>query len=260
MMENTVVGTNIQENILREELEFPKLFASFDEKEYGILFFNIDDKESHDNNYAILYPDRIVDFEQVIIDIKSFYLKKDIIPRIYQPFIDGYFTKKKAILEKCGYSIKLFGKNKFMLLSADSMIHIPKRLDIRRITQWNEQIGIDIFIPSGEGYAIEVEKNSLKSDRYYLFAGYLGKDMAALVSFHTSKHDCTRFDYIETAPKHRGNGYAREILSFTTDYCKQNKLPNCFQWPAHETSEKICYAAGFRTLFESEAGAAVYVC
>ena len=256
-MKNIVVSTYIQEGILREELEFPKLFASFDEKEYGILFSNKDDKKSHDSNHAILYPDRITDFEQVILDVRSFYLKNDTVPRIYQPFVDGYFSERKAILEKCGYSIVKFGKSKFMLLSAESTIHMPNRLDIRRIIEWDEQIGNDIYIPSGEDYAVEVEKSSLKNSDYYLFAGYLDNDIAALVSFHKSKYDCTRFDYIETAPKHRGNGYAREILSFATDYCKQNNLPNCFQWPAHETSEKICYDAGFRTIFEIEAGAAV---
>jgi hypothetical protein len=250
---------NLQEAILKEELEFPKLFASIEEKEYGILFFNEDDRNSHDSNHAILYPDRIIDFEQVILDIKAFYLKRNLIPRIYQPFTDGYFSDREAVLTKNKYHVEIFGKSKFMLLSAENTIHVQRRLDIRRITKWNEQIASDVYLPSGEDYAVEVEKNSLKNNCYYLFAGYLGREIAALVSFHKSEHPCTRFDYIETAPKFRGNGYARELLSYTADYCRKNNLLNCFQWPAHKTSEKICYEAGFRTLFEAGTGEAVYL-
>ena len=91
-----------------------------------------------------------------------------------------------------------------------------------------------------------------------MFVGYLNDIAVTTTYFHVSEYDCTSFDYIVTSKNYRKKGYAREILSHAVDFCKENNIPNCFQWPMHETSKKISYAAGFRVLFEVEAGAAVY--
>ncbi len=248
---------SVQGNMLHEEMEFPKLFASYEEREYGILFYDTEDGESHDSNHAVLYPDKIRDFEKTVLEIRAFYLDKGLVPRIYQPFEEGYFAKRKAVLGKCGYGVQMYGKNRFMLLTDENKINVPRRLDIRRITTWDERIARDIFLPAEEKYAIAVEQKGMQKSCYYLFAGMLGDEVAAIVSFHTSQFDCTRFDTIETAPKHRGKGYAREMLSFAADYCREKGFRNCFQWPMHATSERMCYEAGFRVAFEVEAGVAV---
>ncbi|OJU09944.1 MAG: hypothetical protein BGN88_15430 [Clostridiales bacterium 43-6] len=248
---------NIRKSIMEEERVFPTLFASVTKRTYGCLFYHEKNKESHDSNHAILYPDRIKEFENMVVDIKSFYHEKGRTPRIYQPDADGYFAKHKQILESHGFTIEHYGKNKFMLLSDNNRIQSPKRLNINRIYEWDERIARDIYLPAEEEYIIEVVKSSLKNSRYYLFAGFLDDEIAALISFHTSEKGCTRFDYIETAPKHRNNGYAKEILSDTTGFCRENGIQNCFLWPAHQASEHICYQAGFRILFETEAASAV---
>ena len=247
----------MQENILREEMEFPKLFASWEEKEYGILFYDMEDDESHDSNHAVLYPEKIIDFSKTVLEIKAFYLEKGLVPRIYQPFEEGYFANRKDILNQCGYGVQIYGKNKFMVLTGENTIAVPRRMNIRRITTWDQRIARDIFLPAEEGYAIAVEQKAIQKDNYYLFAGMLGDEVAAIVSFHTSKFDCTRFDTIETALKHRGHGYAREMLRFAVEYCREREIRNCFQWPMHGTSERMCYEAGFRVAFEVEAGVAV---
>ena len=72
----------LRSNILKEECEFPKWFSSYEEKIYGILFFNEKDKDSHDSNHAILYPEKIEGINGVLSEIKNFYLEKGIIPRI----------------------------------------------------------------------------------------------------------------------------------------------------------------------------------
>jgi GNAT superfamily N-acetyltransferase len=251
---------DIKTSILREEAEFPKLFTNFEEREYGILFHNTDAPTSQDSNHAILYPDNITDFRKVLLDIKDFYQSKRLTPRIYQPFVTGYFADRKDILDACGYTFEIFGINKIMLLSGENTIDKNKRrLDIRRITEWNERLAADVYIPSEEEYAIQPTKNSLKYDHNYFFAGWLGDEIAAVVNFCRSEYNCTRFEYILTAEKHRGNGYAREILSHAVEFCKQHGFPNCYQWPAHETSERLCYDAGFRTLFEFEGASAEYI-
>ena len=247
----------LQERILAEENEFPKLFSSYIEKDYGILFYNTDDPESNDSNHAVIYPEQIENFEAVIQEIKTFYLEKELMPLICQSAINGYFQSHKAILLQNRFTVKVYGKNNIMLLTDANTIKCEKRLNIRRITEWDERIG-QLYRAAGEEYGIEVEKNSLRHNDYYLFIGYLGEEAVVTVSFHKPKYDVTRFNYILTAPKHRGQGYAREILSHVTDYCRANNFPNCFQWPAHASSERICYEAGFRTLFQYEGASASF--
>lgn len=246
------------EIILREEIEFPKIFASWVERDDCILFYNENEKESNDSNHAILYPEKVLDMDATIGEITNFYLDKGIAPMIYSPLIDGYMEKHRGLFESHGYTIEHYGNTCFMILMQDNIIRIDSRLDIVRLHEWDDRIGDQIFIPNGESREIAVMKNGLRHANFYLFAGYLNGVAVTTVYFHVSEYGCTRFDYIVTAKEYMQHGYAREILSFVVEYCRKNNLPNCYQWPAHATSERICYEAGFRALFHREAGCAVY--
>jgi GNAT superfamily N-acetyltransferase len=249
---------DLKGNILRTENEFPKIFTSYIEKDYGILFYNDSNKKSYDSNHAILYTEKISDIEFVLRDIKEFYLSKGIIPRIYQPFITGYFRNYRDLLDKLGFQVEEYGVNRFMLLSGENNICIKKPLEIKRLFEWDVRIANEIFIPNGEEYEIDVAKSYILNKNKHLFVGYLNDIAVTTTYFHISDYGCTRFDYIDTAKNHRGKGYAREVLSYVVDYCKENNIFNCYQWPAHETSEKMCFEAGFRLMFQIEVGSAVY--
>lgn len=249
---------DIKDSILKTEMEFPKIFASFIEKDYGILFYNENDKESHDSNHAVLYTEKIFDIEHVLVEIKDFYLNKGITPRIYHPFTAGYFENNQAVFENFGYEVRIYGNDRLMLLTQNNNIITNKTLKIKRLTEWDDRIASDIFIPNGEEYEVDVAKNSLKYKSNYLFVGYLNDVAVTTTYFHVSEYGCTRYDYIITAKNYRNKGYAREILSHVVDYCRENNIPNCFQCPAHETSAKMCHEAGFRVQFELECGEAIY--
>ncbi|MDR2505575.1 MAG: GNAT family N-acetyltransferase [Oscillospiraceae bacterium] len=260
MKENEKTERNLlvlRQTILREEEEFPKLLANYEERDWGILFYNVDEPESNDSNHAVIYPTKIADIETVLCEIKAFYLGKGLIPRVYQPFVQGCFTERKAILNKSGFNVRAFS-NEFFLLSDENSIRIEPRLDVRRITEWDERVASDVYVPANEAYGVEPEKRSIKNKNYYLFAGFIADEMAAVVSFHSSELGCTRFDYILTSPKYRAKGYGKELLGFAVDYCKENHFPNCFTWFANPRSAKNGYEAGFRSLFTVETGEAVF--
>lgn len=249
---------DITEIILREEIEFPKLFASYFETDYGILFYNENEKDSNDSNHAILFPDKVSCMDDAIDEVTGFYLSKGLVPRVYSPLIDGFFGKHRKSFESRGYTIEHYQDMCFMLLEQENTIRVDSNLDIVRLDEWDNRIGDDIFIPNGEKREIEVIRNSLKSEDYYLFAGYVDGVAVTTTYFHVSQYGCTRFDYIATACEHRQRGYAKELLSFVVDYCREKNLPNCYQWPAHPASAKICYEAGFRELFRRQECSAVY--
>jgi len=251
---------NSIEAIMLEEDLFPKTFTDFIEKEFGILFYNEDNKISHDSNHALIYKSKVKDLGTTLDFITDFYKKLKIGPRIYQAVDDeGYFKENESIFNKHGYSVWLEGPNDLMVLTAENTINITNQLDIKLVTEWDDRIAIDICIPSDEQHEIEVIKNSIKNINHRVFVGYIGNKAAAITYFHISEFDCCRFDYIIIAKEYRNRGYARNLLSYATDYCRKNNLKNCFQWPAHKTSEIICYEAGFRHLLTVEAGRAAYL-
>ncbi len=244
--------TYLINGIKQEEIDFPKRFASYEEKEYGILFYMADNKDSYDGNHACIYPDRITDLGAVLDDITEFYNRLGIKASIYHPFEKDYFRNNLETLIAHGYTYTAEDDHRVMLLTAENSIVAPKRLDIRVLNSWDECVATDILIPSGEPWEIEVTKKRTEQDGAYLFVGYLDGKAVVYSDIHKSEHGNTRFDYIVTAKEHRGNGYASEMLSFMVEYCKENEFPVCWQWAG--PSEHICYRAGFREAFTMEAG------
>ena len=88
---------------LEEDL-FPREITCFIEKDYGILFYNDDNKDSFDSNHAIIYRNKISDLSVVLQDIIRFYKGKGITPNIYQSISDdGYFEEIQNELAQFGF-------------------------------------------------------------------------------------------------------------------------------------------------------------
>ena len=145
-----------------------------------------------------------------------------------------------------------------MLLTEKSTIKKYTKLQIKRMLEWDECLANEIYIPVGEEYEIEVEKNCLKNENYFLFGGFVDKKIVAIFSFHLSKSHCTRIDGVLVAKDQRNKGYGKEIVGFVIDIFKERKYENVFLWPANDTAEHIYFVAGFRVQFEEEAGSAIY--
>lgn len=247
-----ITYTEYMNAIKQEEIDFPKRFASYIEKDYGILFYMEDNKDSYDGNHACIYPEKISDLGAVLDDITAFYKKMGMRASIYHPFVKDYFKEHETILNAHGYIYTPEEAHRVMLLTAENSIKTPKRLDIRVLTEWDERIATDILIPSGEPWEIDVTKKRTEQEGTYLFIGYLGDKAVVYTDIHKSDYGNTRFDYIVTATEQRGKGYASELLSFVVEYCKKYDFPMCWQWAG--PSEHICYQAGFRETFTMEAG------
>jgi GNAT superfamily N-acetyltransferase len=241
--------------ILQEENEFPKLFTNHAEREYGILFNNIYNIESYDSNHAILYPHKITDLGAVLEDIKQFYAELGYNEvSIYHPFVLNYFADNQKMFEAHGFTIHIEKNHPVFVLRDENTLNRAGALRIKRVTEWDERIYSDILKPDEDEYEVDVIKNALNHTGFYLFVGYIGDKAIVELNIHVSELGCTRFDHIVTAPDERGKGYAREIVSYAVDFCRENGFPLCYQWPDNGTSESITTAAGFRYAFNIEAG------
>lgn len=241
--------------IKQEEIDFPRLFASAADRDFGVMYFMPENPDSYDGNHACLYPDKVTDLAAALREIAAFYHAMGRDATIYHPFEKDYFARHAEVLQACGFEYVPEEDHRVMLLTAENTIQTPKRLDIRLLDEWDERIATDILIPSGEPWEVEVTKKRSQQPGGLLFAGYLDGKAVVYTDIHLSPNGSTRFDYIVTAKEQRGNGYAGELLSFVTDYCREKALPLCWQWAG--PSEHICYRAGFRQAFTMEGGYAV---
>ena len=92
--------------IYREEDLFPREFTVFAERQYGLLFYNENNKDSYDANHAIIFKNKINDLAKTLEDITEFYLDKDVGPTIYQSITDdGYFESIREELASHGYDV-----------------------------------------------------------------------------------------------------------------------------------------------------------
>jgi len=247
------------EDIQSCETNFPELFAKKITKEYGFIYYNDENKGSYDSNHAILFPDCITNLANVLDDITQFYLDKNITPRIYQLFINRYFETNKEIFINKGYVVNEYGINKYMLLGKSNSLIIKDHTKCQLLRQWDQDIEEHIFIPSGEEYEIPVVKKYLDKKNCFIFVGYYKNAPVSISYIHRDiNKDVTRFDYILTTTKYRKMGFGVELLNYIINYCYINNIYNCYQWPANTFSEKMCYKAGFRTLFESQSAEAIY--
>jgi len=159
---------DIKNNIIKTELEFPKVFTNLFCKKYGLLFYNENNKYSYDSNHAILYADRIDNLDAVLDEISMFYLQKGIPPRIYHPYVNGFLDKYRQFFVNHGYKIEVYDNCQYMLLTGENKISVSKRLIIKRLKKWDERIASQIFLPNDKEYTIDVIKESIKNEKYHL--------------------------------------------------------------------------------------------
>ena len=247
----------IKENIAKAEQEFPRLFACYEERSYGVLFYNSNIKDHHDSNHAILYPDKINDLQKVLVDIKDFYLNKGITPAIYHPSVENYFIDNARILKTSGYQFMTALDSRIMVVQNTDAKPLSGVLEIKRITDIQMIIDGSFFIEYDK-YLVEIYKKCINKENSYLFVGYYENKPVSLLSFHVTEYGCTRFDEMKTAKSYMGKGFAREMNKYAVNFCIKNNLPVAYQWPAHGTSERITTEAGFREFFKLPFGYASY--
>ncbi len=253
------VGGNMKDlkEILKEEDLFPKNFSCVEERNYGYLFYDENNKDSYDSNHALIFKERICDISNILEDITEFYNSKQIHPCIYQSINDEkYFIEQYEAFANHGYTV-WEENNDFMILCGESTIIPNCDIRIELTNKWKSEFETEIFINADEPWETEVAKKIIELPNYMFFAAYY-KGIPVGMSYCHSENNVCRYDYILVSKEYRNIGVARTILHYMTEYCRKNNIGSCFQWPANKTSQTICSEAGFRFIATIKAGRASY--
>jgi len=233
---------------------FPKSFASFEERNYGVLFFNTNNKDSYDSNHAVIFRQKIDDISEVLQDIVAFYQEKGIRPIIYQSTLDnGYFEEIKAELAEGGFD-SWMEEQKFMVLMEENTIMPNENLVVKLLNTWDESLR-QIFIEAEEPWEIEVTKTAMNDPDIKLWVAYLEEKPIGFL-FCSNRGEICRGNYVLVSKPHRNVGAGRTLCYHYVEWCKENGIKKVFHWPDGEHPEKIYYEGGFRHVETIKAGRA----
>ena len=237
----------------REEDLFPREFTRWTERPWGILYHNADNPDSYDSNHALILRDRVTDLPAVLREIADFYLSRGMRPIIYQSILDdGWFGEIGAELEAAGFRAWQEAQH-WMLLEADSAI--TARADIRRLTDWTDDLAVHLYEAAGEPWEIAVAKHQLQRDNTLYFAAFVDDKPVGAIYGHVNDEGVCRIDYLLVAAAHRGKGLGRALTHAFVTHCRENRIP-CALWPDGDTPRRIYEEAGFCFVCTKMAGRA----
>ena len=243
-------------NAYLEEDLFPKLFADYEDRPYGILFYNEENKDSFDSNHAVIYKDKIDDLHAVLSDVILFYKSKGMRPIIYQSVLDdGWFEEINDELTEAGFDswIEL---QEYMLPAGENKIIPNPDIEIVKITKWSDELET-VFLEAEEPWEIKVAKASVSNPGSWMFGARINGKIVGLLYGHLSDRAC-RIDYLIVSKKHRGIGTGRALFSAYVEWSKQNGISNSYLWPAGETPKRLYEEGGYEIVAVRKAGRAFY--
>lgn len=243
------------DKIFREEDYFPREFACYEMKEYGMLFYDETNKDSYDSNHAVIFEDKISDLDAVLEDIVSFYRSRGQSPIVYQAIADeGYFAKNKDVFEKHGMNV-WEEEQRFMVPVEENKLVPNPEIVVKRVNEWKDCFAAGIFEAAEEPWEIGVAKKMIQNPNTMFFVAYYKNHPVGMTYGHIRDEVC-RYDYILVAKDYRRIGVARALMNALVEYCNEQKIENCSLWPAGDSAERIYLEAGFRMVAKKKAGRA----
>ena len=247
---------NLSKIYIEEDL-FPREITKCQETEYGVLFYNEENRDSYDSNHAVIYKEKISDLGKVLEGIKKFYKEKGINPSIYQSICEeGYFEEIRKELEAHGFEWWT-EEQKYMVLSDKNTIVPNSEVEVRKVTNWEKTFGTEIFEKAGEPWEIDVAKRALQNENTLFFVAYYDGKPIGMTHCHVTDGVC-RVDYLLVSKEQRNIGVGRALINAFVKYCNAIGIDICYLWPDGETAEKIYYEAGFRQVEIKKAARAAY--
>lgn len=245
---------NIDKIFLEEDL-FPREFANYEERDYGMLFYDESNKDSFDSNHAVIFKEKITDLDAVLQNINEFYQSKGQSPVVYQVTAEeGYFVKNKEVFAKYGF--KTWEEEiRFMVPVEENHLVTNPEISVKRVAKWEDAFALEIFEKAGEPWEIGVAKRMIQNPNTIFFVAYYKNCPVGMTYVHVRDGVC-RYDYILVSKEHRRIGVARALMNALVEYCKEQGIENCYLWPAGEEAQRIYLEAGFRTVAVKKAGRA----
>lgn len=230
------------EDIIHFENNYVCSFASVEERDFGLLFFNRGNPVSHDSNHALITK-LDGDIDAAIDDVCAFYRNLGVAPRIYHGFVPG---AREVLLPKLlarGFRMEEFDEWYFVR-STDSLIESVAGFEVRRVQCLDPAIR-NIF--KDEVWSVGVMERQIMREDYHLLVGYVA-DLPVTVASLDIGRRVARVDDVMTHPAHRRRGYGRALMHGLVSYHRNVSGTALYLYSGVTSAIRIYEAAGFRKL------------
>lgn len=240
---------NIKELIMLSDIYAPEAFTDFVETPWGIMFYDVNNPTMHDVNHACILNDD--SFVSALSDIKSFYIEKGLVPRIY--LVGAQHRDFKSAMEKQGFSVSRFGDFQHFLLTENCSISPEGQLSIRELRSKNDitQKMLDnlysVYMredPDTINRGRRLLRRVAESEKCRLYCGFYQNEPACIAMLVETRFGMYCFDLVETAEKFKSRGFARELISHLVKLCDRPT----FLYSENPTAIRIYEEAGFRRI------------
>jgi len=226
------------------ELHYPQRFASMQQKDFGLVFWNEGNKASLESNHAVVTDH--IGVESSIRNIESFYKAKGINPCIYSSLIPNELDKIGESLENHDFQVEM-KSHEYFLHDHESSLKPADDLIIRRIKQLDIDIMETIALEYGGDWTIKVVERHLLHPSYHLLAGFHNSELAALASVSTHA-GYSRVSDIFTRQRFRGRGYAGAMIHYLVNYHRGISQNHLYLFSDHPGTTRIIEKGGFTVL------------
>ncbi len=229
------------------ENTFPQSFSRVARREYGLLYYQPQNPDSHDSNHAVIL-DLAVDLEAAVDDLTSFYGVLGVSPRLYQGFVHGERQALFPLLEHRGFRI-IHEDTRFYGLKEPSTISPCQELVTRRARTLGPAIA-DIVRAENKGkgdWTLGVIRYQLARDQYHLLVAYDGETPVSMAALDIMD-GLSRVDEVVTHPHYRRRGYGRSLIHRLVQYHGQISDNALYLYADNPVAQRIYLEAGFREI------------
>lgn len=249
MDRNNSVIDNPAEAVARWENDCIKEFASFEKREYGILYYNLENIDSYDSNHALIFD--FTNLERALDDLELFYSEKGMVPRIFQANRVGEEEKLWPLLRERGYVIEDMPDLKFFSLiteTGEPGQNSEPLLEFRVNPELTEELKEIFRVDDGGDWNIKKFDFIKGNDKFKLICGYNKEGAAVVVANIRQNSEVAVLEDVITHPDYRKRGYGSALIDFICRYHRKESALPLTLFAEDEGAIRIYEKAGFRAL------------
>jgi ribosomal protein S18 acetylase RimI-like enzyme len=234
-------------DLIDNEIHFPKDFADSVVKDYGIFYYNTDNPLSWDSNHAVI-TDLKADMDIAFQEILAFYNEKNITPRIFASMQPNELDILKPYFDKYNFHLAYKNLNQYFLWQKPSKADIVPGISFKRMHELTDDIK-DIILSDDDGgeWTVKVIERHLKLPSFHLLAGFVEEKPVTIASLKIMEH-YSRVDDVITHLAYRGKGYGRSLMHYLVLYHNQISDNYLYLYASNPIAIKNYKLCGFEDL------------
>jgi len=235
-------STDIIDDIIHAEIDYPRTYTNTAERAYGLLFHNGEVPDSHMSNHARVFRAEDDTMAAAVADLTAFYRDRGLRPCVFSVSRPcGAGTLRNA-LASAGFTFRNDTDRFFIHRETCRPKHVP---DVQVGRASNVSAGLaEMMLRSDRQWMPKVLERQLRLPSFHLLEVFAsGRPVCMGTLQELGK--CSYVDHVLTDKEHRGKGYACSLLDYLLDYHAAEIGNTLYLRAENPTAIRIYQEAGF---------------